>query len=546
MTVAGAAVKTLGANRDFYPTPKDLAIRMLEKAYANKYPRVILEPSAGKGDLCDYLRDFMENQGRNRALHSSLRLNLDAIEIDQDLRAILKSKDIRVIHDDFLTFETRKCYDLILANFPFSEGDQHLLHALRLLSENGGRLVCLVNAETIENPYTLARQTAVKMLSEFGAQIEILPNTFLAAERKTGVSVALISVDAPEKPRYSFLFEEMKKSAEQEGDASPTAVARIGLSNEMLTAFNLEAEMGIRLIREYFSVRPYISTSGEHPRPLITLEIDDRSFSSETEMINSYLKAIRSKFWALLLRDPRFRSAYTSNILASLETKLGVLSDYDFTEFNIRALKEELKSSVVQGVQDSILKLFDDLSRRFSYGTDFGTNIHLYNGWKTNQAHKINQKVIIPMNGFSAVYGAAQRRLDYRTNDRIEDIIKVFNYLSDSPVKDIKQLVGQSVEEANAASVSQINLTYFSIKFFKKGTAHLVFKDERLLEKFNIYGSQRKGWLPPSYGTKSYAAMDDEERAVIDEFQGRESYEKVMADREYYLGSTDLGRLLAT
>ncbi len=71
--------------------------------------------------------------------------------------------------------------------------------------------------------------------------------------------------------------------------------------------------------------------------------------------------------------------------------------------------------------------------------------------------------------------------------------------------------------------------------FYKKGTCHITFTNEELLKKFNIFGSQKKGWLPPSYGKKHYSEMDKEEKAVIDEFEGEVSYNKTMCDTEYYL-----------
>ena len=42
-------------------------------------------------------------------------------------------------------------------------------------------------------------------------------------------------------------------------------------------------------------------------------------------------------------------------------------------------------------------------------------------------------------------------------------------------------------------------------------------------------------WLPPSYGRKKYEDMDEKERAVIDDFQGKEDYEKVMQNPSNYV-----------
>ena len=58
-----------------------------------------------------------------------------------------------------------------------------------------------------------------------------------------------------------------------------------------------------------------------------------------------------------------------------------------------------------------------------------------------------------------------------------------------------------------------------------------------MLEKFNLFASQKKGWLPPNYGRKRYRDMSEEEKAVVDSFQGREKYEEVMARADYYLNA---------
>ena len=51
-----------------------------------------------------------------------------------------------------------------------------------------------------------------------------------------------------------------------------------------------------------------------------------------------------------------------------------------------------------------------------------------------------------------------------------------------------------------------------------------VFTNEDVLKSFNLYASQKKGWLPPSYGKKSYHDMPAADRKVVDSFEGEESY----------------------
>ena len=58
---------------------------------------------------------------------------------------------LHIVHDDFLTFTSRKTYDLILMNPPFSADCEHLLKAIELLKCCGGKIRCLLNAETVPN-----------------------------------------------------------------------------------------------------------------------------------------------------------------------------------------------------------------------------------------------------------------------------------------------------------------------------------------------------------------------------------------------------------
>ena len=80
-----------------------------------------------------------------------------------------------------------------------------------------------------------------------------------------------------------------------------------------------------------------------------------------------------------------------------------------------------------------------------------------------------------------------------------------------------------------------IHCKFFDVTFYKKGTTHIKFTNQRLLDKLNIYCSQKKGWLPPFYGKRRYEDMGAEEKAVVDDFQGKESYEEVMRNPAYYL-----------
>ena len=167
-------------NKEFYPTPDWLIDKMLEDINFKKV-KYVLEPSAGKGDIIKAIR-----KKEKTLINHTKAIDIDAIEIDENLIALLKGKKYKVIYDDFLTFETYKKYNLIIMNPPFSEGDKHLLKAIEI-QKNGGDIVCLLNAETIKNPYSNTRKDLYKKLKELDASIEFIENSFINAENKTDI-----------------------------------------------------------------------------------------------------------------------------------------------------------------------------------------------------------------------------------------------------------------------------------------------------------------------------------------------------------------------
>ena len=194
-------ITTDEAREGFYPTPPNVGEKLLEDIEWYKCGNV-LEPSAGKGNLVDSIAaDWNEQRYKRR----QEILSVDCIEIDPYLRSIIqyeyggqrlgeiysrirdlennreydldkhrytfrspsdaavyreleaerdkrKAVECRIVHDNFLRFNSRKHYDLIVMNPPFSNGDEHLLHAIELQSRNGGAIRCVLNAETLLNP----------------------------------------------------------------------------------------------------------------------------------------------------------------------------------------------------------------------------------------------------------------------------------------------------------------------------------------------------------------------------------------------------------
>lgn len=521
-------------NNDFYPTPKDLQRKMLNKLDFRKI-QSYLEPSAGKGDLVEGIIKQFEF---TRNYHKTSKYDIDTIEIDENLQHILKGKGYRLVHDDFLSFNTFKRYDAVIANFPYSQGDKHLLKAIELQS-NGGQIVALINAETLKNPYTNTRKELIRKLEEYNAEVEFLEKAFIDAERKTNVETALVYIDIPKITYNSILLDELKKEDQHKEKSTyeNNSLINSDFIRGIVEQYNYEVKAGLKLINEYNALKPYMLGSfkdNSNPVLKLSLEYEDNESSS---LENAYIKQIRMKYWSALFNNDQFMGLFTSNLKQKYMEHVQELKDYDFSLYNIYTLRIQISKEMVQGVEDTILSLFDEFSHKHYYD-ESSKNVHLYNGWKTNKAYKINKKVIIPLDAFNSWWNNSFEPTSYKVMDKLKDIEKVFNYLDGGITEEIDITDSLKMAE-HYQETRKIELKYFYVTFYKKGTCHIEFKNMELLHKFNLFGSQKKNWLPPSYGKVKYKDMTAEEKDIINEFEGEQSYNKVIQNKSYYFINTN-------
>jgi hypothetical protein len=170
----------------FFPTPRPIIEQMLEAADIQDNDR-ILEPSAGKGDILDMVRDRHPNA------------DLRGIEQQHILIDILTAKGHQVEQGDFLEYADSQ-YTKILMNPPFEQlaDVDHVRHAYGRLAP-GGRLVAIMS----ESPFFRQDSKAEAFrnwLDEVEGESEQLPeDSFKGVEafRETGVRTRLVSICSP-------------------------------------------------------------------------------------------------------------------------------------------------------------------------------------------------------------------------------------------------------------------------------------------------------------------------------------------------------------
>lgn len=527
--------------KDFYPTPIKIIHQMLEDINFKEISSV-LEPHAGKGDLADAIIEKFKH-AHSSYYNRETVFDLDTIEINETLRFILQGKKHRIVHNDFLTYNSFKRYDLIVMNPPFSNGDKHLLHAIKM-QESGGKIVCLLNAETLKNPYSNTRKDLISKLKQYDAEVEYISNAFVGADRSTNVEIALIKIDIPKDNHNSVILDDLKKQEQFKEEAANNYgnIVNADFIKGIIEQYNFEVKAGLKLIAEYNAIKPFMLNSFKDEysqNPVLKLELHYRDDDGNCTIENSYIKQIRIKYWKALFMSDQFMGLFTSNLRQKYMSKINELRDYDFSLYNIYTIKIELHKEMIQGVEDTILKLFEEFSNKHHWYDEMSKNIHYYNGWKTNKAWKINKKVIIPLNGFIDMQYSWGRYepSNYKVVDKLSDIEKVFNYLDQGITEEVCMKSALKMAEDNG-NTKKIQLKYFMVTFYKKGTCHIEFTNHELLHKFNLFGSQRMNWLPPSYGKVKYKDMTPEEKQIINEFEGQASYNDVMNNKDYYIVET--------
>lgn len=554
-------------HKDFYPTPPELIEKMVQKVENFGDIKTVLDPSAGKGDILKYVKEHTKYHNRK---------TLYAIEIIPELQSILRGIGdvekpqfgargpmIHVIDSDFLQYFGMEQFDLILANFPFSDGTLHLSKALDIMFS--GQIVCLLNAESIRNPKTNHDLMLVQRLQDLGAEIEYLKEAFVQAERTTSVEVALISVKI-ERTVETDLFKDM----DEEMDAQRYTDDDSGYTED-LNSSEVSARNSIEfLVKRYDDEREFVRTMiinfyskySQVNRYLALQVLGAEGFDGETETegsdetltgamkhaLNRFSMNIKEKYWRDVLDLDEVKSRMTSEKRTELLTIMERSFRVEFTEANIRQFILNLMEEYPQMLRQMITMLFDTFTRFAlvdeSYGNEeYKKHIHYYNAWKGNSAFKIQGKVIIPIS-IDLSWDKKDISLGYEAGYFLDDLDIVMSYFSDlkpAPVKhkgesDDKSLAKQGyfrstrdiVRDAlNSGQNKSIDSQFFLISVFKKGTIHLKFKDEDLMRRFNLEACKGKNFIPSDYSEKAYEDLDEAGKNFVNSFEGKKNYKQI-------------------
>lgn len=541
-------------NVDFYPTPKELTYKLLDKLYNNTdYKRAfyeckyILEPEAGSGSMIESFYDYyvdkqvsvyeeinskIDDIRRKRYCNEEKLLqeakdkfNFDCIEIDERLNNMLRGKAFNVIWNDYLTFSPPRFYDLIIQNVPFSTGVHHLLKSLEIQERIGGKILAIINAETIKNPYSKERKQLVNKLQEYNADIEYVQNAFSEAERETNVEVALIYINVPMKNQESLFEKEFKRTHVEMNNINDlnALIPKMNKLQQLVFEFKTCRDSIIKLYEEKFRIEKLFS--GLSIQQEIGI-IDRDKYSNEKALtVNEFIEKLNLKYWEKFIKETDFKSKLPSSLRNTFTYNMERQKDIEFNIENVRYFYENLMLAIPRSYEESVASVFNTLTSKHAYSDSaYNKTIHMFDGWKSNCCYMIkpNGKTITPFYNYTF----------YNMPDVLLDLNTIFCNISGEKDNINTQEIIEKVKNCEKG----IETKFFIFDVYKKGTIHTKFKNEEYVKKFNLLANIGNNALPPDITKKHYENMNEEERNWVKEFGFKsEEFDKLVSPNPNYI-----------
>lgn len=451
-------------NPDFYPTPTDVIFQMLEGI--NIEDKIVLEPSAGKGDIIDYLNAH----GAKEVLFC---------EINEDLQKISQHK-AKFMLADFLSLESSHIshIDLIVMNPPFSADEKHISHAFNI-APAGCKIVALCNAQTVLNTYSQSRKELKKNIELYG-HFQNLGDCFTDSERTTGVEIGLVVLQKPGE-NYSTEFEGffLEDEEEPQGDGIMSYNVVRDLVNryvESIKIFDRQLEEAVAmnsLTRGYFSVQMGFSITNDK-KPIQRAD---------------FKKEMQKSGWSFIFDKMNMQKYSTQSMRDDINKFVETQTHIPFTMRNIYKMLEIVVGTTEQRMDKAIEVVFDKVTSHH-HENRFGLK-----GWKTNENYVLNQKFIVPNVCWQDqrwYKGESKIQMTY-SGHSLEDMLKAICYITGDNYDHFKTLYTTAREEPNEYG-KWFDWAYFRVKCFKVGTAHFEFKDREIWGRFNQRVAKIKGF----------------------------------------------------
>ena len=479
-------------NKDFYPTPESVANTMLSKIDVTN--KVVLEPSAGKGDLANVIKIAGAKE-------------VVVCEVEPTLQKTLT--DYRFLKADFLSVASSDIshIDFIVMNPPFSKGSEHILHAYDIAPE-GCEIVALMNYDTTHgNRFSKISRQLNSLIGQQGYS-EYLGEVFVNAERKTNVPIDLIYLHKP-KTSSENEFEGFFDMSEEYTQNISGLIPYNEVQN-IVSRYVGAVKMFEEVMQSASKINNLTSDFKYNPITFGAYKTTGIAFGKITR--NEYKKELQKSAWRTVFEKLNMQKYLTSSAMELMNKFVEQQEKVPFTVKNIFKILEMIYATKEERFQKALIEVFDWLTMHHH------DNRHNVEGWKTNEQYMVGKKFIAPYIGIRMNWDG-KPELGYTSDHRFDDFTKALCGLTGKDFEEIGTIYqlfqSKQIEQANSTNNYRpvyeykewgkwFDYGFFEIKVFKKGTLHAKFKDEKVWEQFNLAVAKAKGWeLAETYQSKN-------------------------------------------
>jgi hypothetical protein len=514
-------------DQEFFPTSSELLQDVISYFGCNLSGKVVYDPQGGKGNIVD----FAINEGASDVI---------SCELHPDLRAILKTKCTVIGRDSSsITSDQISHVDVILMNPPFSNADEHILHAWDT-APAGCVIISLCNSRTYDNPHTKTRKRLVEIVETYG-DVNDFGSAFMGAERKTNVKIYglyLVKPGGEQKNEFDGFYLEDDPEEEQANSIVSYNVVR-DLVNRYVSAVKLYDEQ---------------LTVGAKMKSLIGSFYHDRndkegqlSFqcteNGAPKMRNEFKKDLQRSAWLYIFDKMDMARHTTKGLREDINKFVSQQMHVPFTMRNVYRMLQIVSGTTTQRMDKALEEVFDKLT---AHHHDNRYNVE---GWKTNSHFLVNKKFIINNMCYQDQRwhkGESKIQISAYGNsfELMEDFVKALCYITGDDYSRIRSLdewirhpykvitkdkiymchtydgkydkndpyhkkdsvlgvkedlyregIASEMIHDEPAYGQWFEWAYFRCKAFKKGSMHFEFKDPELWARFNARVAKIKGFV---------------------------------------------------
>jgi len=473
-------------NRDFYPTPENVIDTMFFGISFNN--KNVLEPQGGKANIIKRLK--LEGA------------RVTSCEINTDLAAICAAESDVFLKPDFLrvTKEEVAHMDYIFMNPPFSNEEKHILHAWEIAPDNC-KIISLCNASICEFRNTRIKRKVNSIIEKNGT-FENLGNVFKNAERTTNAEIGLIKLNKPFEDEK--IFDSYFDLDECFEDSQPGLMNTDDILN-VVSRYVGAVKMFSEVEEKNKIMEDLITPIGSGNFHFGCVK---RSSSYSSDITKEDFKIeLQKTAWKTIINKLNMNRFVTYNVIQEINKFIEQQIKVPFTRNNIYKMIDMIIQTHPARMSKVIVEAFDNVTMRCK------ENRYCNEGWKTNSEYVVNKKFIIP-SMVKEGYNNDMQSSSYSDNGHMDDLNKALCWLTGTDFAKNESFYSfmcnnVKINEYHAKSrYREFNTWYdwgfFKLKGFKKGTIHVIFKDDKVHELFNREAAKAKGFNLASKFTSDF------------------------------------------